>query len=109
MTTPDLEKGLGGPSPSPSPSPSQQKERHEKQQHHHHHHHHNNNNNDTKTASASDAHEDTLSPGAADTIWGIRRRMFWVILAIGTLVVVCAVGVGVGAGIAFNHAAGSEE
>jgi hypothetical protein len=46
--------------------------------------------------------QDQKSRGPRPTIWGIRRKLFFIGLGIGILVAVAAMAIGVGAGLAFG-------
>lgn len=59
-------------------------------------------------ASVSGNNPDGGPKRRSETLWGIQRRMLFIIMGIGALVVVCAVGIGVGAGIAFNRSSSGD-
>jgi hypothetical protein len=42
------------------------------------------------------------------TIWGLRQKVFYTVLAVGILAAVAAVAIGVGTGIAFGHKSGGD-
>lgn len=43
-----------------------------------------------------------MAGGRQDTICGLRRKVFFVVILSGVLVAVAAIAIGVGAGVAFS-------